>query len=504
MLSMNFPVASTKIGLANHTYQESPLMQDKVHSILDRLLKKMDNSPGFAGLGASIKLISRLSDGLDGGTRELTATILHDAALTSKLLRIANSSRNGRSGRNISTIDQALVVLGLNTVKSVALSLALLDSLSHKPQSKQLHAEIVAAFFCGSLSAEITRVNAPRFNTQEAQVCGLMQNLGRMMSTYYLYEEIERSRTLQAERNLSEDEAVTQTLGMSFEEIGAAIARHWSLPDVLQESLAPDTGKVAPRVATNAIAWHQLCSSFCRRVTEALFRLPENAERVAIANHVEFYRSPLHLKESEVRNWIEACLAETDALFEEMGFPLDVEQARTLLRKASERVLDRLSPQDSLTKETNRLDGRAPVEMIQQVLRQIHDKYGFDHTLLCLPVGSSGLVAVAGVGRNAVQVTAKFRCGGAKMDLFRVIMSRNTDTFVSDVRSPIYANLVPDWYHQILGARSFVMLPIGHGKLLGMIYADYAEPQDHIPPDLANGSMRDWRNQLTQALLAGA
>ena len=114
-------------------------------SVIDRLLAKMDKSPGFAGLGASVKIISSLGEDNEADPREITAAILRDAALTAKLLRIANSSGNARGGRNISTIDQALTILGLNTVKSVALSLALLDSLSRKPQSKQLHAEIVTA-----------------------------------------------------------------------------------------------------------------------------------------------------------------------------------------------------------------------------------------------------------------------------------------------------------------------------------------------------------------------
>src|SRR6478609_5780507 len=115
-------------------------MSDQEEAAIERLLQRMDSGPGFAGLGASVQTISSLNDDDDdGGPRTITATILRDAALTSKLLRLANSSARG--GRNVSTIDQALIILGLNTVKSVALSLALLDSLSNKPQSKQLHAE---------------------------------------------------------------------------------------------------------------------------------------------------------------------------------------------------------------------------------------------------------------------------------------------------------------------------------------------------------------------------
>src|SRR5450631_640013 len=194
--------------------------------IIEKLLKKMDASPGFAGLGGAVQKICRLVDE-DGSNKEIVSTILRDPALTSKLLQIANSGSNMRGGRNISKIDQVLAILGLNTVKSVALSLALLGSLSNKVQAKQLHAEIVAAFFTGSFAAEITRIYGSSFSTQEAQVCGLLQNLGRMMSIYYLYEEIEQISKLKTDRNLTEADAVMEVLGVSFEGIGHSIACHW-------------------------------------------------------------------------------------------------------------------------------------------------------------------------------------------------------------------------------------------------------------------------------------
>lgn len=480
-------------------------MENQEQSASVRLLQRMDSNPGFAGLGSSIETISRFGDDGDGGAREITASILRDAALTAKLLRIANSSRNARGGRNISTIDQALAIVGMNTVKSVALSLALLGSLSRKPQSNLLHAEIVAAYFCGTLACEITRNNGARYSAQEAQVCGLMQNLGRMMATYYLYEDIERSHLLQAEKNLAEDDAVAMTLGMSFAAIGEAIGRHWCLPDVLVDSLAPDIGRAPPRSAANASAWHQFCSAFCRRATDAVFRLPENRERIEINREIEFFRGALRLKDGEVWEWVEKCLQETDALLAEMAFPCNVEQARNLLRKGSERVLDVLASGDSLTRDKNRIDGRTPVEIIQNALRLIHGKHSFDRTLLCLPDSSSGLVAIAGVGKNASQVTAKFRCSGPKPDLFRVIMTRQQDVFIADATSPTYAKLMPGWYAEFVGARSFVMLPLmSEGKLLGLVYGDYSEPHPAAPTELAEGSMKEWRDQLIQALRSGA
>ncbi|MBV2234946.1 MAG: HDOD domain-containing protein [Sterolibacterium sp.] len=469
---------------------------------LSRLLKLLDASPGFAGLGSAVQLVSQLADAEDGGTREIVAAILSDAALTARLLRIANSSRNARGGRNVSTIDQAIVILGLSTVKSVVLSLALLNTMANSPQARLLNGEIAAAYFCGSFCAELTRLNGARYSAQEAQVCGLMQNLGRMMVAYHLHEEIEHSRDLQVARNLTEDEAVRQTLGVGFEEIGAAIAAHWSLPDVLQQSLAMRKEKALPRSVNTPLDWHRYAALFSRLITDILFRLPEGREKIEIANEIEYFRLVLRLKDSEVHEWIGKILQETDQQLQALAFPCDVEQARTQLRKASERVLDLLSAQDSLTKESK--DGRKPVEIFQQVLRQFHDKYGFDRSLLCLPDGSSGLVAVAGVGRNAAAIATRFRCQGAKPDIFRLVYSKKLDLYIADTQAETYAKHLPEWYASLVDARSIMLLSVIHpesGQPLALLYGDYAESRAQAPDGMASDpEIGAWRAELVTAL----
>lgn len=472
------------------------------HQTISKLIARMDSDPGFASVGGSIQVISTLDDDADGDSRKITAAILQDAALTAKLLRLSNASSRG--SRNVSTVDQAVSILGLNTVKSVAISLALLNSMSDKPQTKQLHAEIVAAYFCGTLSSQITRNYGARFNSQEAQVCGLMQNLGRIMALYYLYEDIESSHALQAAENLSEDDAVEKTLGVSFEMIGTAIAEHWKLPDVIGQSLAPKIDKVPPRVSPNsALGWHQLCSVFARRITDALFRLPEGKDKIEIKQNLNFFHQALLLKNDEVLEWIERALTDTNTLLAELAFPCNVEDARSLLRKASERVLDSLSSQDSLTKGHHG-DAKKPIEIIHHALRMIHDEFNFDLTILCLPSGS-GLVAVAGVGRNVNQVTPKFRCSGAKLDIFQLIMTKKVDMYIADVHAPTYAKLLPDWYGELIGAKSFSIFSLVHEeKFLGLLYGDYSEAHPVAPQEKTQGSVKKWRDQLLAALLVGS
>jgi HD-like signal output (HDOD) protein len=471
--------------------------------VVKSLLKKLDNSPGFSGLEGTAQTVGSLIEN-DGGTHQIVSAILRDPTLTSKLLHIANSSSNARGGRNISTIDQAMAILGLNTVKSTGLSLLSLRSITRKTQLDFLHAETVAAYFCGILAAEITRFNGATYNVQEAQICGLMQNLGRMLSLFYLYDELECSRKLQTDQNLTESDALLQTLGVSFEQIGAAVADHWGLPDVLQNSLLSDVFKSPPQVLANASDWNQQCSFFCRRVTEVLFRMPENREKIEIINSINFFQKTLKLVEKDMLPLIEKCLLDTDSMLAESGVSANVEDAKILLKKASDRSLDMLTSHDSLVKKVNDGSDQSPIETVKHLMRQIHHHCNFDCTLICLPSGPSGLVAIAGVGRNAGNLTTKFRSSGLKQDIFRIIIDRKTDVFIGDVHKPPFASLIPGWYHEIVGANSFMMLTlVSEGKLLGIVYGDYAKTRTTAPPGMASGSMLEWRNQLIHTLVTG-
>lgn len=476
----------------------------KINSpVVDRLLQELDASHGFSGVAGIAQAINSLVDD-DVNASKVVDTILCDPILTSKLLQVANYTERTISGRNVSTIDQALSILGPGKVKSIAAELAPIESLPDKSQVSQLRAEIMAAFFCACLAAEITRINAPQYSAREAKVCGLLQNIGRMMPILYLYEDIERIHKLQAEQNIMEDEAAIQILGASFEEVGAAVVYHWGLSVILQNSLAPDSLATPPQSVSNAAAWYKLCSLFCRRITRILFYSPESSGQFEIVNCIDFFQKALHLKENEVLALIEKCLLDADTTLSGMSFACDVEQARNLLRKSSERTTDILLHHDPLVKDGGNGSAQTPVESIKRVMRLIHGHCGFGCTLICLPLGS-GLIAIAGVGRKAGWLTTKFRSSGLKQDIFRAAMSGSRDVFVSDINSPAYARLIPDWYRDTVGAKSFVMLPlVSEGKWLGMVYGDYSELHSEAPPGLAEGRMQEWRNELIRTLLLEA
>ena len=470
--------------------------------VIEKLFALIDADVGFAGLASAVGQVEAL-DGDDAkATRQMTAAILSDAALTAQLMRQANAS--GRAGESVSTVDKALAILGINKVKTLARSLHLIDggdARFSKPQADQLHAEMVAAAFCGNLAAALTRTNAARLKVQESQVCGLVQNLGRLLACYYLYDEIARSHALQAEQNLSEDDAVARTLGVSFDQIGIAVAKRWKYPDVLQKTLEAGSEKVPSRVIASTLEWHQYCGRFARAVTDILFRKPEHQTKGSIASEIYLYRNMLHLKDNDVTEMVDSVFKELEESLADDAASCTPARARDILRKSSERVTDWLSPRDSLTRSSSKDVRKTRVEVIYQILRSVHDAFQFDMTLLCVPNGTAELVAISGVGRNANQIISRFRCSGSKQDLFRSVAAKSIGLYVGDVLGGPYAKFIPEWYGTLVGARSlYVMSLMQNGEPLGIVYGDFTEQRDTAPDDLDGVKMRQWREELIAAL----
>ena len=91
--------------------------------------------PNLPSLPAIAVQVIELAQKSDVDITEIARTISQDPALSGKILRTVNSSFYGRS-QNISTISHALVILGLQSVKTLALGFSLVTTslTSDKPK----------------------------------------------------------------------------------------------------------------------------------------------------------------------------------------------------------------------------------------------------------------------------------------------------------------------------------------------------------------------------------
>ena len=181
-----------------------------------------------------IKLIAHLQAD-DAGMPELAALIAKDAGMTSKILGVANSSAYHRNGRVVS-LEQSLVSLGTDMIKTLVISESVFQTFSSFPHSGSTD---LRAFWKSSLSAAVMARALARAmaypHAEEAYLAGLLHNVGRLALLATAPKEYAFNFTARDDAALC---AVEQrTLQITHAEAGAWLIERWHLDSFLADSV---------------------------------------------------------------------------------------------------------------------------------------------------------------------------------------------------------------------------------------------------------------------------
>ncbi len=165
---------------------------------------------------------------------ELAHAISSDAALTATLLRLSNSAYYGFP-RRITTVRDAVVLLGFRAVRSATLAACVVDAFPGGEVVDPLQAWRYA-ITVGLLSEVLAR--STRQHMDEAFTAGMLHNIGRLALDQHRPAMLEASKRVAEGRDISIPEAQQQVLGFTDAELGGALALHWSFPPELAASVA--------------------------------------------------------------------------------------------------------------------------------------------------------------------------------------------------------------------------------------------------------------------------
>jgi len=207
-----------------------------------------------AGLGASSELLARLercsnlptlpaiavrvlqlcqSDNLDIG--QIAETLAKDPALSAKVLRLVNSPAFGLR-QEVRTVPHALALLGLNAIRTLALSFSLVRDLK-KSQSAGLDAywkrSIISAVAAREIATHL-RFSAP----DEAFLGALLQDIGILALGRVAGRHYEKVANQAGDNHVHLAKLERDTFGADHADIGAWLIGTWHLPEPLRLAVA--------------------------------------------------------------------------------------------------------------------------------------------------------------------------------------------------------------------------------------------------------------------------
>jgi len=201
---------------------------------LIQLLEKIKDMPP---LPQSITQVLELTKSPKSSANDLARVFERDPTLTVNMLKLANSAYYGFH-REISTISHAIVCLGFETVKSIALTSSTQEMLNDEVPAYDLEKGML---WQHSIScATCARIIAQRIkykDCEEAYIAGLLLDIGKIVLSRFAEDQfvqiIEKTNDNNTPYNIAEQEV----LGFDHPKIGGRFIKKWNLPPVLVEAV---------------------------------------------------------------------------------------------------------------------------------------------------------------------------------------------------------------------------------------------------------------------------
>jgi putative nucleotidyltransferase with HDIG domain len=231
-----------------------------------QVFTKLNEISALSTLPEVLAEILRIADDEKAPLDELAKVILKDVPLTARVLGAANSAAYGRNLRAASVRD-AIMTLGARTVKSIVLSVSLVDMFNRLETQVDLQ-----AYWKHSLEVAIlSEMLAEKMNLrhkEEAYIAGLFHDIGILLMDYCFPREYAHvwQGALNGDSLIKLEETV---FGTNHCRVGSYMVSKWNLPQLYARTVIehhntielkePDNENIIPQIVNLAerLARHQ-------------------------------------------------------------------------------------------------------------------------------------------------------------------------------------------------------------------------------------------------------
>ncbi len=203
---------------------------------LESLAIKIARSENLPVLPQVASAVLRLADDPNASARNLEKLIERDPALAAKTLRVANSSYYGLS--NVSTIARAISILGLNTIRSLVISVSYQQMISGRISAKNFDK---VGFWSHSLAVAtaariLGKMQRPE-KAEELYIAGMMHDVGWLVLDRFDPGDLEEAIRVSHAETIPMHVSEERLLGFDHGIVGGLLAEKWGLPAPLNSAI---------------------------------------------------------------------------------------------------------------------------------------------------------------------------------------------------------------------------------------------------------------------------
>jgi putative nucleotidyltransferase with HDIG domain len=202
---------------------------------VEELLDSVDDLPPLPAVAT--RVMGMVEDDNTNAT-ELGQVLATDQALTAKLIKISNSAYYGFA-RQVSTVRDAVTLLGFRQVREVAVATSLMSVFNETDERyKTFDLDLfwghsVAVAVTAEALAKQTRAAKP----QDAYTAGILHDIGRLILRKAMPAEFDQAVRRAVEEGVSLGQTEEESTGFRHADIGNAMGSRWKFPGPLLDAV---------------------------------------------------------------------------------------------------------------------------------------------------------------------------------------------------------------------------------------------------------------------------
>jgi putative nucleotidyltransferase with HDIG domain len=182
----------------------------------------------------SVQKILDLTRDINCLPKDLVVVIEKDPVMTMKILKVINSAYYSLPAK-ITSVNQSVVYLGLNTIKNLALSIAAVGML---PRFNTSGFDIQRYLLHSLTTAAVARQVAVQFargqlDPGDAYIAGLLHDFGKAVYAQFMSHEFHEALAVSKEKQIPLHLAEQEMIGADHALVGSMLATKWQFPEHL-------------------------------------------------------------------------------------------------------------------------------------------------------------------------------------------------------------------------------------------------------------------------------
>ncbi len=194
---------------------------------LEDIVRKTTDLPSIPSAALQVM---RHADSNTASAETIAQCLAQDQSLSVRVLRLANSAYYGLT-RQVSDLQEAVVVLGMRSVRSLAMVAATYPWMVRQLKGYCLGPrQLWAHSFGTALGAQLVARASGRCHEDHAFTAGLLHDIGKVALSVWLENRMGAICNYAAREDLTFDQAERKILGFDHAEVGKYLADSWNLP----------------------------------------------------------------------------------------------------------------------------------------------------------------------------------------------------------------------------------------------------------------------------------